>query len=667
MSELGLNFLFLKRLCKVLSSACGIRTPAFLLLLLTIPVCVLEQVGYYYMGLIPSGFYKVLEDRDKQGFYHQLWVACWWVLAIVLIKSCKSYAAGALYIQWRWNLTGTLHDRYLRNKLYYDINCLRKKVDNPDMRITQDVDRLVDTLHSIILQLVVFPGVVVYYTYKCWTTMGYLGPVCIYSYFLISCVCNQILMSPIVREVFRLERREGHFRYMHVNFRSLAESAAFSDAELTETSHFRDTLKLILQSKQTIVNKQLFLNCAVNACDYLGSILSYMILAIPIFGGVYDGVDHLGSIISQNSFVAMYLVNTFSSMVDLSSKIADLAAYTHRVGELLELLNSSRGVSDGGKKQLTASTGGGEGRGGSDDLDDRFSSVFSSVGTKSDFINTVAKSSPSKDSTVDGTLVRLTNVTIQNPLTNKSLVRSLSLSIDFKTNIQIQGPPGAGKSSILRTIKSLWEPLAGTIVTNERVLYLPQRPYFTRQSVAQQVTLPELVTEDTDLEEVMGILNRLELGDVLETIQWEEEQENESRGLLEGCCGKWCHDRRDGARQEYDDPSSPLIDEKGTSSKISTLNKTPQRGWYKSLSPGKQQLLAFSRVLYHKPSVVVMDEPMSALSPLFAKLIYGILREMGICYLSVSHNPAWEIYHDKVIVITGDGENWNFRDADSSL
>ena len=63
--------------------------------------------------------------------------ASWWVLAIVLIKSSKRFAAGALYIQWRWNLTEELHFQYFNNKLYYDLNCLNSAIDNPDMRITQ--------------------------------------------------------------------------------------------------------------------------------------------------------------------------------------------------------------------------------------------------------------------------------------------------------------------------------------------------------------------------------------------------------------------------------------------------------------------------------------------------------------------------------------------------
>ena len=85
------------------------------------------------------------------------------------------------------------------------------------------------------------------------------------------------------------------------------------------------TLKSILDSKQKIVTKQLYLGLAVNTSDYIGAILSYMILAIPIFGGMYDDIPHLGSIISQNSFVTMYLVSSFSTLVSSSHWHRDYA------------------------------------------------------------------------------------------------------------------------------------------------------------------------------------------------------------------------------------------------------------------------------------------------------------------------------------------------------
>lgn len=92
--------------------------------------------------------------------------------------------------------------------------------------------------------------------------------------------------------------------------------------------------------------------------SYFGSILSYLIVAVPIFAGVYDDKDpaELSEVISkvrlqqsisklfltvfvyQNSFFAMYLIFKFNEIIDQSTKLSDLAGYVARIGELLEVL-----------------------------------------------------------------------------------------------------------------------------------------------------------------------------------------------------------------------------------------------------------------------------------------------------------------------------------------
>ena len=51
---------------------------------------------------------------------------------------------------------------------------------------------------------------------------------------------------------------------------------------------------------------------AVNLFDYIGSILSYAVIAVPIFAGVYDGLssDELYSLISQVSVIVNILFST---------------------------------------------------------------------------------------------------------------------------------------------------------------------------------------------------------------------------------------------------------------------------------------------------------------------------------------------------------------------
>ena len=48
--------------------------------------------------------------------------------------------------------------------------------------------------------------------------------------------------------------------------------------------------------------------------------------------GVYDDLDtpDLAKVISENSFVCMYLVYQFSKLVDMSATVSNMAGVTHR-------------------------------------------------------------------------------------------------------------------------------------------------------------------------------------------------------------------------------------------------------------------------------------------------------------------------------------------------
>lgn len=45
-------------------------------------------------------------------------------------------------------------------------------------------------------------------------SMGYIGPLSIYAFFVVSTVLNKFIMGPVVSRVFLQERQEGDFRYV---------------------------------------------------------------------------------------------------------------------------------------------------------------------------------------------------------------------------------------------------------------------------------------------------------------------------------------------------------------------------------------------------------------------------------------------------------------------
>lgn len=75
------------------------------------------------------------------------------------------------------------------------------------------------------------------------------------------------------------------------------------------------------------------------------------------------------------------------------------------------------------------------------------------------------------------------------------------------------------------------------------------------------------------------------------------------------------------------------------------------------MSLGEQQRLAFGRILYNKPKIVVLDEATSALDLYSEKAMYELLSSIeGVTYISVGHRPSLLNYHTKKLIFSN-GEN----------
>ena len=191
----------------------------------------------------------------------------------------------------------------------------------------------------------------------------------------------------------------------------------------------------------------------------------------------------------------------------------------------------------------------------------------------------------------------------------------------------------------------MWSPLIGSIESTSDIRFLPQRPYFTRQSLRAQITLPDPPDNASDAT-CYAILEKLQITSILKDTVFRETRKPK-RTLL----GRLLKGKEESAVESPSNHTNPL-------------DQLPQRSWYKTLSPGNQQLLAFCRVLYHNPRVVIMDEATSAVSEECTARIYALLAELGACYLSVSHDESLERFHDRVIVIAGDGQGWSYKNIE---
>uniref|UniRef100_A0A3Q3IQL3 ABC transporter domain-containing protein n=1 Tax=Monopterus albus TaxID=43700 RepID=A0A3Q3IQL3_MONAL len=385
-----------------------------------------EQLIIYQVGVLPSHFYYVLADKDYSGFKNLVGMAMVLIILNSTLKSLDQYICNQMYVSWRKTLTESLHTAYFKGRVYYTLNVLREDIDNPT---------------------------------------GWIGPVSIFGYFVIGTIANKILMGPIVSTLFEQEKLEGDFRFKHMQIRVNAESAAFYRAGKVEHMRTNRRLQALLQTQKSLINKELWLYIGVNTFDYLGGFLSYIIIAIPIFTGIYDGLTpgELSALISKNAFVCIYLINGFTQLIDLSTTLSDVAGYTHRIGELREVMDDIL------REQCDYDPASGE----SYDFDSDFDVHAGPLDTA--FI-------------VD-------HLSYKSPYSDQLLVEDLSLKIKQGTHLLVVGNTGTGKTSLLRVLNRLWEAHSGfvqmtTCFGPRGTLFLPQKPYLTDGTLREQVIYP---------------------------------------------------------------------------------------------------------------------------------------------------------------------------------
>ncbi|XP_054987286.1 lysosomal cobalamin transporter ABCD4 isoform X1 [Sorex araneus] len=632
--RLDLRFLqrFL-RIQRVLFPSWSSQTALMFLTLLC--VALLEQLVVYQVGLIPSQYYGVLGSKDLAGFKSLTLLAVSLIVLNSMLKSFDQFTCNLLYVSWRKDLTEHLHRLYFRGRVYYTLNVLRDDIDNPDQRISQDVERFCRQLSSVASKLLISPFTLVYYTYQCFQSTGWLGPVSIFGYFILGTIVNKMLMGPIVAKLVQQEKLEGDFRFKHMQIRVNAEPAAFYRAGHVEHVRTNRRLQALLQTQRQLMAKELWLYIGINTFDYLGSILSYVVIAIPIFSGVYGDLSptQLSTLVSKLLHPAHRPVHHALGRGRVHTQVGcGLCARTQgryppgsrwktthparmepalptpwhrglggalctrcpgharpfpllpRIGELQETLlaMSHKSQDDEIPDESEWDFDGAPGRPGAEPADTAF------------LLERVCISAPASS--------------------DRPFIRDLSLKVSEGQSLLITGNTGTGKTSLLRVLGGLWASSRGSVrmLTDfgpRGVLFLPQKPFFTDGTLREQVIYPlkEIYPDSGSIDDER-IMRFLELA-----------------GL------------------------SSLV------ARTEGLDQPVDWNWYDVLSPGEMQRLSFARLFYLQPKYAVLDEATSALTEEAESELYRVGQQLGMTFVSVGHRRSLEKFHSLRLKLCGEG------------
>jgi ATP-binding cassette subfamily B protein AbcA/BmrA len=196
---------------------------------------------------------------------------------------------------------------------------------------------------------------------------------------------------------------------------------------------------------------------------------------------------------------------------------------------------------------------------------------------------------------------------------NINVINEISFTAERDRITAIVGPSGSGKSTLVKLIMGLYAPTSGDIrigalsIENiaqhglrQQIAYVPQTPYFFSGTIYENISCGNPEASET---EVYAAAKAARI-----------------------------HDFIIGLKNQYQTP----IKERGL-----------------SLSGGEKQRLAIARALLRNPSIVIMDEPSSALdseNEMHIKETIELLAK-GRIVIVITHRLSSIIHADKIIVI----------------
>lgn len=215
------------------------------------------------------------------------------------------------------------------------------------------------------------------------------------------------------------------------------------------------------------------------------------------------------------------------------------------------------------------------------------------------------KSSRKNTDNIENTVCQLKNVSYSYNKKLPYIIDGVDVSFKEGRITAIFGGNGAGKSTMLKLIAGIIEPVRGKIISNKRIIMLPQDPKAVFTEVSVEEELAEVLMDKGN-----GIYNNMPMEDKREIVE-------------------------------------QIIEEFG-------LNDIRKNNPY-DISGGQQEKLAIAKVLLLKPEVLLLDEPTNGLDPYFKKTLGKLLKKInagGVTIIIVSHDLEFvDSFCDDVIML----------------
>jgi vitamin B12/bleomycin/antimicrobial peptide transport system ATP-binding/permease protein len=430
-------------------------------------------------------WFNAIQEKEASTFWSLL-LTVWllWASVYVLSYVVEYVITSEFKIRWRRWLTMHSQHTWLDQAAHYRVQFVSPSIDNPDQRISEDLNRFVSTTLSLSVGLMNQVSTLLSFSVILWGISSNFSipgtdifiPGLLFWIALVYAGVGTFFAHRIGKSLvhlsFEQEKKEADYRFSLARLREYAEPVALMRGEPSENTRLSSRFQDVIQNFYKIVSTQKYLTAFTQTYSVSSSVVPYLVVA-PFY---FAGKVQLG-VMTQTASAFGRVEGALSFFVGAYSQIADYKAVVDRLTGFNAALEQAEQL---GKTPPR---------------------LEQHVNTLSD--------------------VSLRNLSLRLPNGN-TLLTVPELTFKQGQSTLLTGPSGSGKSTLFRAIAGIWPFGEGVMSTPQghTTLLLPQRPYMPMGSLRGVVSYPanEGAYSDEALQEALRHAHMPHLADRLNEV-----------------------------------------------------------------------------------------------------------------------------------------------------
>ncbi|MGL5514625.1 MAG: ABC transporter ATP-binding protein/permease, partial [Sporomusa sp.] len=297
--------------------------------------------------------YGALQNVDKSEIISALGEFCLLAAVHIIIGVYQLYLRQMLEIKWRRWMTHKYLNTWLKDQMYYRLQLTDIDTDNPDQRISEDLNLFTSYTLRVALGLLQAVATLVSFIVILWqlsgtlviplgsqqlVVSGYMVWVAI-LYSIIGTWLAHKIGKPLARLNFNQQRYEADFRFSLVRLRENSESIAFYSGEIREERAFLSRFGKVFDNYWQIMQRQKRLTWFVSSYGQLAIIVP-MVAAMPRYfakeiqlGGLMQATQAFGKVQESLSF----FVESYAALAEWKAVVDRLTSFIGHMRQVSQL------------------------------------------------------------------------------------------------------------------------------------------------------------------------------------------------------------------------------------------------------------------------------------------------------------------------------------------